>query len=253
NLINNAIQFTPEKGTITVRAEVYSKDTDYLCVSVADTGCGISAEEQELVFEYLYQVDNDTDTIRRGLGLGLNICQELVLRQSGEIWVESEIGKGSTFFFTLPVFSLKRLLLPILSEQILQKGTLALITIELSQIEKSRIIERNGAVIQEAWNTIQHLIPGDVALLLPIMPQPQSKMAFYIVTCADQLNTEVLFPQIQEHLAHCQSLNNAGFEPVISFTMLDLPPAENTVPWDELIEDIVKNIQTRIETALVKK
>ena len=253
NLINNAIQFTPEKGTVTVRAEIYSEDTDFLCVSVTDTGCGISAEEQELVFEYLYQVENDTDTIRRGLGLGLNICQELVLRQNGEIWVKSEIGKGSTFFFTLPIFSLRRFLSPILTEQNLQTGTLALITIELSQTEKSRTTESNGAVIQEAWNIIRHLIPEDVALLLPIMPQTQPKIDFFIVTFTDQLDTEALFSQIQEHLAYCQNLKNEDFKPVISFTMLDLPSADHTPSIDELIEGIVKNTETQIEIAFNNK
>jgi len=253
NLLNNAIQFTPEKGTITVRAEVYSEDADYLCISVADTGCGISAEEQELVFEYLYQVDNDTDTIRRGLGLGLNICQELVLRQNGEIWVESEIGKGSTFFFTLPIFSLKRFLSPIFTEQNLQTGTLALITVELPQIEKGWTTERDGAVIQEAWNIIQRLTPEDVALLLPIIPQPQSKTAFFIITFTDLLDTKALFSQIQEHLAHCQNLENKYSKPVISFTMLDLPSADDTLTEDELIEGIIKNAETQIDIAFSNK
>ena len=247
NLIDNAIQFTPDKGTITVRAEVFSDDTEYLCVSVADTGCGISAEEQELIFEYLYQVENDTDTIRRGLGLGLNICQELVSRQNGKIWVDSEIGQGSTFYFTLPIFSMQKFLSPILTEKNLQTGTLALITIEASHIEKSRSAKSDDIAVQEAWSIIQRLMPDDIALLLPIMPQPQSKMVFFIIAFTDQLDTGVLFPQIQGHLARCQSLNNAGFNPVISFTVLDLPLVDDTSPADGLIENVLKNTEARIE------
>ena len=72
-------------------------------IAVADTGCGIGAEDRRLIFDQLYQVELTRTRSRNGLGLGLYISRDLVTRQGGRIWVESEPGHGATFFFTLPV------------------------------------------------------------------------------------------------------------------------------------------------------
>lgn len=73
NLIDNAIKFTPAGGTITVRARVSNEDFHCLRVAVVDTGCGISPEECDKIFERLYQVDSTLEASRKGLGLGLYI------------------------------------------------------------------------------------------------------------------------------------------------------------------------------------
>jgi signal transduction histidine kinase len=104
-LLDNAIKFTPEGGSVTVRAGLFEKDTRFVQIEVSDTGCGISAEITEEIFERLYQVSERTEASRKGLGLGLYICKELVMRQGGRIWATRRRPKGSTFLFTLPVFS----------------------------------------------------------------------------------------------------------------------------------------------------
>lgn len=103
NLIGNAVKFTAEGGSVIVRAG-FDNDPSFLRFEVKDTGCGLSPENAERVFERLYQVKEVARSGRKGLGLGLFICKELVARQGGRIWVTSEVGKGSSFFFTLPVF-----------------------------------------------------------------------------------------------------------------------------------------------------
>jgi PAS domain S-box-containing protein len=102
NLIGNAIKFTPAGGDIVVRASSAAEPGAVL-VSVADSGSGIPAEAAERVFDYLYQGPNVTDLTRKGFGIGLHLCKDLVTRQGGRIWVESAPGRGSTFCFTLPV------------------------------------------------------------------------------------------------------------------------------------------------------
>lgn len=101
NLIHNAIKFTPRDGSVVVRARRHS-DPRFVCVSVADSGRGILAEQQPKLFQRLSQI-GDNDASRKGLGLGLYLCKEFVTRQGGHIWVESEVGRGSIFSFTLPV------------------------------------------------------------------------------------------------------------------------------------------------------
>ena len=104
NLLDNALKFTPSGGRVTVRVTAGSDD-GFVRVSVEDTGKGISAEAQKHLFQRLYQADDDDATSRRGLGLGLYISREIVNSQGGRIWAESEVGRGSTFHFTLPLAS----------------------------------------------------------------------------------------------------------------------------------------------------
>ena len=103
NLLDNAIKFSPENGSIVISAGVWSENSGFVRLSVSDTGRGIPVERLEKIFYRLYQVNHQTDTARKGLGLGLYICRELVTRMGGKIWAESEEGKGSKFSFTLPV------------------------------------------------------------------------------------------------------------------------------------------------------
>ena len=100
NLFSNASKFT-EEGTITVKAE---RDGNYVRIGVTDSGPGISEEDQEKLFKAFSQVDASATRATGGTGLGLSICRELVTMHEGVIDVESEVGKGSTFFFTLPFF-----------------------------------------------------------------------------------------------------------------------------------------------------
>jgi len=111
-LLDNAIKFTPEGGSVIIQARVFHKDPRFLLLEVSDTGIGISPEMGQRIFERLYQVSERTETSRKGLGLGLHICKELVTRQGGEIWAQRRSDSGSVFSFTLPVFSLGNLTAP---------------------------------------------------------------------------------------------------------------------------------------------
>jgi signal transduction histidine kinase len=106
NLTDNAQKFTDAGGSITVRARTFEANPQFICVSVTDTGRGIDPADHQRIFSRLAQVDqptgDDSSSGRKGLGLGLFICREIVRRHGGDIGVESEVGAGSTFYFTLP-------------------------------------------------------------------------------------------------------------------------------------------------------
>ncbi len=104
NLVSNAIKFTYEKGTITIRC---SKHDTYFEISVEDTGVGVSLENQKLLFNVETNISTQGTALEHGTGLGLLLCREFVEKHRGKIWVESELGKGSKFKFTLPVLSNK--------------------------------------------------------------------------------------------------------------------------------------------------
>jgi two-component system phosphate regulon sensor histidine kinase PhoR len=100
NLLYNAIKFTPPGGTITVSANPLEKDVEF---SIQDTGEGISTEDLPRIFERFYKADRSRSG--GGTGLGLAIARHIVEAHGGRIWAESTEGKGSTFFFTLPISS----------------------------------------------------------------------------------------------------------------------------------------------------
>jgi CheY-like chemotaxis protein len=102
NLLGNAVKFT-EQGKVELR--VSSSEPHTILFSVQDSGIGISEKEQQLIFEPFSKVDASSTRQHGGVGLGLAICKRLVSAMGGQIWVESEIGKGSTFHFSIPAIS----------------------------------------------------------------------------------------------------------------------------------------------------
>lgn len=101
NLINNAIKFTEEGGQISVEVKVLETK---IRVGVIDTGVGILQDEIPKIFDKFVQVSSVEGQEKKGIGLGLSIVKELVERHGGEIWIESDVGVGSKFYFTLPLF-----------------------------------------------------------------------------------------------------------------------------------------------------
>lgn len=99
NLLSNAIKFTPSGGQVTLEAQAQE---ELAMISVSDTGPGIAPAEHERVFEKFYQVDSSATRLVKGSGLGLAIVKAIVELHGGRVWVESEIGRGSTFRVTLP-------------------------------------------------------------------------------------------------------------------------------------------------------
>ncbi|MFY7803624.1 MAG: PAS domain S-box protein [Limnoraphis robusta] len=100
NLLSNAIKFSPAQSTIHLTAE---SQIDCVLFKVSDQGRGIPADKLETIFGRFQQVDASDSREKGGTGLGLTICQSIIERHDGKIWVESRLGVGSTFFFTLPL------------------------------------------------------------------------------------------------------------------------------------------------------
>ncbi len=99
NLLLNAFKYTNENGSVEL---VASGNGECVEVAIKDSGIGIPAEDMEHVFEEFYRASNAKKVERDGTGLGLSIARQIVERHNGRIWVESKLGEGSTFKFTLP-------------------------------------------------------------------------------------------------------------------------------------------------------
>ncbi len=111
NVVSNAVKFTPEGGKITISAMLVgagihsaypSTERQEILIAVSDTGPGIEPAMIDSIFERFAQIDNHLNRLQGGMGLGLPLAKALVEKHGGQLWVETERGQGSTFFFTLP-------------------------------------------------------------------------------------------------------------------------------------------------------
>jgi signal transduction histidine kinase len=101
NLISNAAKYSPGENEIVVRSH---RTLEHLLISITDFGIGIPKDKQDDIFTRFYRVD-DTEKHFSGLGIGLFISSQIIKQHGGKIWVDSSLGKGSTFYFSLPVIS----------------------------------------------------------------------------------------------------------------------------------------------------
>jgi two-component system sensor histidine kinase GlrK len=102
NLLGNALKFTPNRGAVTICVSCKNGKKGFVEIAVSDTGNGILKENLENIFDKFKRIDSGKETVR-GTGLGLSIAKYIIDAHGGKIWAQSEPGKGSTFFFTLPV------------------------------------------------------------------------------------------------------------------------------------------------------
>jgi PAS domain S-box-containing protein len=234
NLIDNGIKFSPEGGTVTVESRPLAEDDGFLCVSVSDTGCGISAENREVIFERLAQVESSAEASRSGLGLGLFIARDLVSRHRGRIWVESQLGQGSTFYFTLPVFSLARLCAHVFTAPNLEGGAVTLIAVDVVADEAVHQLD----ILPEIRKILERCIHPGQDMLLPSMSETKPVETFFIVACTDVIGFEIISRRISRELRNFD--NASRLKPVISSTTVPVASGPSR-------EDQIVHITTRIE------
>jgi CheY-like chemotaxis protein len=170
NLIGNAIKFTPESGTIVVRVW---RDVDVVRFSVADDGCGIAKQELEHIFDRFWHANR---AMRGGTGLGLAIAKRIIESHGGRIWAASELGRGTTLFFTLPAAAPEAAAPAKTEGEIAAESarsigrTVLIVDDELDQREAlAETLEREGFLVEMAENgaeAIAHLRVGSPPALV---------------------------------------------------------------------------------------
>jgi signal transduction histidine kinase len=214
NLVENGIKFTPAEGSVTVGSEPFAEGDDFLCLWVSDTGCGINQADLEIVFDRLAQIKNPVEASRSGLGLGLFIARDLVSRHHGRIWVESQLEQGSTFFFTLPVFSLAKLFTHIFTTHNLKAGAVTFIAVDVAAVEGAD----QADILPEIRGILERCIHTGLDILLPEMSEADPVETFFIVACTGTTGSTVIEERIAREL---QNFDDASrLKPVISSTTL---------------------------------
>jgi PAS domain S-box-containing protein len=244
-LLDNAIKFTPAGGAVDIRARLLEEDPRFLLLEVADTGCGIAREMVPRIFDRLYQVPALKHAGRKGLGLGLYICKELVSRQGGHIWVERPPNGGTVFSITLPVFSLNTVLAPLLKKGRWPAESVALVTVEMALPD-----EWLPKSSQEAWSQeVRHLLGR---CLLPnldvLLPNTRFGAAsFFVAAFADERGASVLSARIREQLEGLPGPKQTGLTFSVSYRMLQCVADDADMSTDQIVTRMATTLGEAIE------
>jgi PAS domain S-box-containing protein len=219
-LVDNAIKFSADAGGVSVQARLLPQDPRFLLIEVSDAGCGMSPEKIERIFERLYQ-GSDTHATRQGLGLGLYICKQLVTQQGGRIWVKSSTQRGSTFSFTLPVFSPDPPAAPILTNDMWPAESSALVMVEICFLDAWPSRESQQEWSQEARGLLQHHLLPDVDVLLPRMNSGAEGERFcFVAGVVDAVGVSALADRIRKQFERLPHVNRAHLTVSASYSML---------------------------------
>jgi signal transduction histidine kinase len=207
NLIDNGIKFTPADGTISVKASTVETDRSAVYISVADSGRGIPQESLPLVFERMFQDPDAVDGNRAGLGLGLFIAKEIVTLHGGRIWVASKSGAGSTFSFTLPLYSLSKLLAPVIAEQ----GHLRsdLVRLDLTPLSKSLRGSWRETCLR-CLDVLRRCVYVDKDVVLPPMGSGAPTETFFVVASTDMERVKILMQRIRDQVGGLPQFKASG-------------------------------------------
>jgi signal transduction histidine kinase len=246
NLLDNAVKFSPSKSFITVRAQILDEDSNFVCISVADSVCGIEPQESEQIFERLYQVKNSLQAARRGLGLGLYICKELITLQGGRIWNDSKRLGGCTISFTLPVFSIGSMIAPIIKKGTLVDSSFALVTVEVHAVKAWPSERERERALLRIYHVIDRCILPDLDVLLP--PQNRAGVDFFwIVACTDQRGADVIVKRVREQISLCEDLKLVGISCTVSSEVLNPGTIESEWSLERQVQCVVSCLERLLQ------
>ena len=207
-----------------MKACLVEADPELVYVSVVDTGRGINPEARALIFERLYQDPDAVDNNRAGLGLGLYIAKELVELHAGRIWVTSEPGSGSTFSFTLPVYSLAKLLFPVIVYEGRLRDAMVLVKVELTPLSSPPRGNWKETCTQ-CLEILRRYVYMDKDLVLPLMGNRGTGEMFFVAASTDLERAEIMMKGIREQLEKITDLKSSGLLQV-SAARVALPSAQ---------------------------
>jgi len=251
NLIDNGIKFTPPDGSVEVKAAMVETDPSSVYLSVCDTGRGIPQEALPLVFERLYQDPDAIDGSRAGLGLGLFIAKEIVTLHGGRMWLASQAGSGSTFSFTLPLYSLAKLLQPVITHQGRLRPDVVLVRVELTPLSKSR----RGSwrdTCEKSLELLRRCIYVDKDLVLPPTGTSGPVETFFVVASTDMEKVTIMTERIQTQVGALAPLRSMGTVRVAA-ERVPRPPAAESMTIEQQVWAIADRVNEMIQQDLGQK
>lgn len=246
NLIENAIKFTPPGGSITVSAVHDRADPDFVRISVRDTGCGISKEGQQKIFDSLHQEHLESRETRKGLGLGLAICKELLCLQRGRIWVESEEGAGSSFHFTLPVFSLARIVEPALVQENRLRGSYTVVRVEVTSRTPAGSLRIGEEQSRSVGRLLAKLVYYPFDVVMPRLWRTEGADVHFVVAATGSDGMQALVPRLRSHLEAHVASKVPGGEVRVDGRVEEIDGRACAGPLDETVEHVARRIEAML-------
>jgi signal transduction histidine kinase len=246
NLLDNAIKFTPQDGSVVVKACLVEADPGYVFISVSDSGRGIGPEAKAQIFERLYQDPDAIDNSRSGLGLGLFICREIVRLHQGRIWVSSELGQGSTFTFTLPVYSLAKLLAAVVTYEDRLRPAFVLVRIDLAPL----VTPPRGNwkdTSRQCLEILRHCVYLDKDLVLPPMGTSATSETLFVVASTDLQGSGAMTMRIREQLERLGNLKGKCMLTVTA-VLIELPPHNSGADLEQQVQNVADRVTQMIMT-----
>jgi hypothetical protein len=252
-LIENAIKFTPGNGSVQVHVRADAEDPDVLIVEVTDTGCGFQPELAERIFERLYQAPNPSAAARKGLGLGLHICKELVERQGGGIWATSASGRGAVFSFTLPMFSLSNLITPAIQSATPGQDSIALVVTEFNSHSECVSTEVRSERYRRIRELLERGLRCEYDVLLPRIGSPGAADLFFMVAVADEAGAQAILHRIREQLRRFGQMQGVELQFAVWHHMLKLAKIPAAETGRSLIDSVSASIQGLVNQEITKR
>jgi len=252
NLVDNAIKFTPAEGSVLVNVSLPETNREIVCVSVSDTGCGISPDVRPLIFERFYQQPGASDSVgRAGLGLGLFISKELIRMHNGKIWFASEPGAGTTFTFTLPIYSLAQLLLPIVTYKGQLRPAFVLTQLDLTPLALTARAKRKD-LAQQCLDTLRRCVYLDKDLVLPPMGMQGSVESFFVVASTDLERSAIMTTRIREQLERIPGVSTKGALNIRT-SKVEFEPGQNAASIEEQVQALATRVGEMIVQSMSKQ
>jgi signal transduction histidine kinase len=251
NLIDNGIKFTPADGSVVVKASTVETDPSQVYLSVSDSGRGIPADSMPQVFERLYQDPDAVDCNRAGLGLGLYIAKEIVNLHGGKMWVASEPGTGSTFSFTLPVYSLAKLLFPVITHQGCLREHFTLVRVELTPLSKS-LHGTWKETSERGLEVLRQCIYVDKDLVLRVAGTSDLVETFFVVASTDMERVGILMDRIRSQVGALPGLKANGTLRVTA-EKIPTPCATDSGTLEQQVRGIADHVTEIIQQSLEHK
>jgi signal transduction histidine kinase len=234
-LTENAIKFTPPRGTVKMMAQVQER---MVLFAISDSGCGIAPQLLDQIFEYRFQGRGEDSS--GGLGLGLYICKDLVVRHKGAITVVSKPGEGATFSITFPQFHLEEWIQPLLADG----GPYTLLVAEMSfnagwLPREAR--SRHGQAIRE---DLQQRLCPERHVLLPRMGASGGVELFFVVVAGTEPEVRELAARIDQQVSSNELLETSGIR--LATSLWFLRSGSN-------VETLAAEVQQRIDQEISQR
>jgi signal transduction histidine kinase len=247
-LVDNAIKFTPANGEVQIHARVSDEDPSLLVLEVSDSGCGISPDMTERIFERLFQTSDPSLEGRKGLGLGLYICKELVTRQGGQIWAKSAPGGGSVFSVTLPIFSLPNLISPAFRKVGRADGPVTLVVTEIGSQSGWLSNDVRAEQSHGVREVLQRCLHSHLDVLLPKMGVAGAVELFFIVAITDAIGGVAISKRIKEQLH--EHVQQAGLTLSTSYQSVARTKRDSSESIEEFLKQLASGIQQLINVEI---